>query len=190
MSLLDLEPDTLALDLARWACPITGADESVLALAVGPVLDIGCGPGRHVRALAHRGVLALGLDAAPEAIHLARAHGTEILEGSIFDTVPGEGRWATALLLDGSVGIGGTPVALLRRVRELLAPGGTVLVEGEPPGTPTHTIRARVQVGDHQSPSFPWALVAGRDLPDLGRAAGFDRARRWNEGGRWFAALS
>jgi len=188
MSLLDA--DTIALDLARWACPIGAADESVLAHAVGPVLDIGCGPGRHVRALARRGILALGLDAAPEAIHLARAHGTDVIEGSVFDEVPGAGTWMTALLLDGSVGIGGTPVALLRRVGELLAPGGTLLVEGEPPGTPTRTVRARVHVDGDRSASFPWALVGSHDLPALARAAGLSAPHQWTEDGRWFAALT
>jgi SAM-dependent methyltransferase len=184
-----LDVDTLALDLARWACPITDADESVLACAVGPVLDIGCGPGRHVRALARRGVLALGLDASPEAVRVARAHGTEVLHGSIFDDVPGTGHWATALLLDGSVGIGGAPIALLRRVAGLLAPGGTILVEGEPPGTPTRVVRARVHEGACSGPSFPWALVGSHDLVGLGRVAGLRRARSWTEGGRWFAEL-
>jgi SAM-dependent methyltransferase len=185
-----LDEDTLPLDLDLWACPITGADESVLAHARGPVLDIGCGPGRHVRALARRGILALGIDAAPEAIHLARSHGTEVLEGSVFDDVPGAGTWATALLLDGSVGIGGRPVALLHRVAELLAPGGTILVEGEAPGTPTRTVRAEVHAGGRRGASFPWALVGSHDLPALAASAGLRCGRRWTEGGRWFAALT
>ena len=37
---------------------------------------------------------------------------------------PGEGRWDTVLFIDGNVGIGGDPIALLRRVRQLLAPAG------------------------------------------------------------------
>ena len=37
---------------------------------------------------------------------------------------------ATALLLDGNIGIGGDPGALLRRVADLLTPGGAVLVRG------------------------------------------------------------
>lgn len=184
-----LEHDTMALDLARWACPIGAADESVLAHAVGPVLDVGCGPGRHVRALIGRGTLAVGIDAAPEAVRLARVHGTHLIEGSVFDAVAGAGTWRTALLLDGSVGIGGRPVALLERVRELLAPGGTLLVEGEPPGTPTSTGRARVHLDGGHSPAFPWAVVGSDDLPALAHAAGLAVARQWTEAGRWFAAL-
>jgi hypothetical protein len=50
----------LPLDLDRWLGPITPEDQAVLDLVRGPVLDVGCGPGRHVLALAERGTMALG----------------------------------------------------------------------------------------------------------------------------------
>ena len=52
----------------------------------------------------------------------------------VFGPLPGEGRWDTALLADGNIGIGGDPVALLARVRELLAPEGRVVVDLAAPG--------------------------------------------------------
>ena len=64
-----------ALPLARWLGPAGAVDERVLERARGPVLDVGCGPGRHVHALARRGVLALGVDVSPVAVRLARARG-------------------------------------------------------------------------------------------------------------------
>ena len=60
---------------------------------------------------------------------LARDKGAPVLERSVFDRIPGVGRWATALLLDGNLGIGADPIALLARVFTLLRPGGEVLVE-------------------------------------------------------------
>lgn len=175
------------LDLARWDRPACPADEALLDRAAGPVLDVGCGPARHVRALARRGVLAVGVDVAPEAVRRARAHGTEILQRSVFDdTLPGAGAWRTVLLLDGSIGIGGAPVALLRRAAQLLAPGGVVLAEAEPPGTPTRVVRAALDDG----PAFPWALVGDDDLGPLAALAGLRVAERWTEGERWFAALA
>jgi len=179
----------LVLDLACWAGPATAADEDVLDRAVGPVLDVGCGPGRHVRALARRGILAIGVDAAPEAVRLARLHGTEILERSIFDPLPGAGAWRTALVLDGSIGIGGAPVTLLRRVAEMLAPGGAALVETEAPGTPTHTRLARVGGDEASERIFPWALVGADDLARLARRAGLEQTDGWTKDGRWFASL-
>jgi SAM-dependent methyltransferase len=177
------------LDVARWVGPVTAADETVLARAAGPVLDVGCGPGRHVHALARRGVLALGVDASGDAVRLARRRGAPVVEASIFGDVPGAGRWASALLLDGSIGIGGAPVRLLRRVRKLLVPGGRVLVELEPPGTPTRAARARMEDGDGWSAAFPWALVGTDAIDGLARAAGLRRTERWRHDDRWFAEL-
>src|SRR5205823_12853989 len=57
-------PDGTALPAPsdRWVEALTIEDDSVLARAVGPVLDVGFRPGRHVLALAERGVVALGID--------------------------------------------------------------------------------------------------------------------------------
>ena len=44
-----------ALPLHRWLAPVDAADRAVLAHAAAPVLDIGCGPGRHLAALAAAG---------------------------------------------------------------------------------------------------------------------------------------
>jgi SAM-dependent methyltransferase len=45
-------------------------------LALGPgsrVLDVGCGPGRHARALAERGIEVVGIDISERFVELARA---------------------------------------------------------------------------------------------------------------------
>ena len=57
-----------------------------------------------------------------------------MIEQSLFEPLPWEGRWATALVFDGNVGIGGDPVRLLARSREVIAVDGQILVEVEPPG--------------------------------------------------------
>src|SRR5207244_12763968 len=139
--------------------PVTDVHERVLARASGPVLDVGCGPGRHIGALARRGVLAVGVDVSPDAIRLARRRGALVLERSIFDRVPGAGAWGCALLLDGNIGIGGRPVPLLTRVSALLRPRGEVLVELERPGSGRHSIRVRLEHGDSVSDWFDWARV-------------------------------
>jgi SAM-dependent methyltransferase len=179
----------VALDVRRWMAATDQVDEKLLERARGPVLDVGCGPGRHVRALHTRGVTALGLDISPTAVALARRRGAPVMRRSVFDSLPGHGRWRTALLLDGSVGIGGDPVALLRRVREILHPRGRVLVEVEPSHVPTESMVVRIETHLSESPWFPWARVSVEGVDDLAAEAGMVHAESWEDGGRWFSVL-
>jgi SAM-dependent methyltransferase len=183
----DEEGRVRRLPLTRWLGPAGAVDERVLERAVGPVLDVGCGPGRHVSSLARRGVLALGVDVSPVAVRLARARGATAIERSIFDRLPGAGTWGSALLLDGNVGIGGRPAALLRRVAGLLAPGGRLLLELEPPGGGSIAQRLRLERGETVSEWFAWARLAVDALDGPAAAAGLLVYDRWCDGGRWFA---
>jgi SAM-dependent methyltransferase len=180
---------TRVLPLDTWLGAAGAVDERVLDRARGPVLDVGCGPGRHVHALARRGVLAVGVDVSPVAVALARRRGASVLEASIFDRLPGAGAWRTALLLDGNIGIGGRPDALLRRLVALLAAGGTVLVELDPPGAGVARGRVRLEAGATVSDWFAWAHVGAEAIAMPARAAGLRVAARWRDQGRWFAAL-
>jgi SAM-dependent methyltransferase len=173
----------------RWFEPLTAEDDAVLARAVGPVLDVGCGPGRHVLALAERGVVALGIDITPAALDFARRRGAPVLARSVFDRVPGAGRWSSALLLDGNLGIGGRPGKLLERVASLLAPGGTVLVELEPPGTTRRTEVVRFDIDSVEGPWFLWTAVAADALWAPAAAAGLLVEEVWPGGDRWFGSL-
>lgn len=181
---------TQALAVHHWLGPVTAVDERVLARATGPVLDVGCGPGRHVHALARRGVMALGVDVSPAAVRLARLRGAQVLEQSIFGTVPGGGTWRSALLLDGNVGIGARPAELLRRVASLLAPDGELLVELDRPGTGVERLRVRLEHGREHSSWFDWARVGFDSIGEPSRRAGLDVVERWRDGNRWFARLS
>jgi SAM-dependent methyltransferase len=154
------------------------------------VLDVGCGPGRHLHVLARRGVFGLGVDLSSVAVGLARERGAHAIVGSIFNELPGAGRWRTALLLDGNIGIGGEPVRLLARVGALLAGGGELLVELDPPGSRTGTVAARLETRDSASAWFAWARVAAGDIEPIACAAGFNVRTSWRRGERWFASLS
>ena len=99
--------DVIPLFLDRWQASPPLEEVAVLARAVGPVLDVGCGPGRHTQALAERGTVALGIDTSPSAVDAARRRGCAVLHRSVFDPLPREGRWRSAFLIDGNIGIGG-----------------------------------------------------------------------------------
>ncbi len=79
---------------------------------------------------------------------------------SVFDRVPGAGRWRTALLLDGNIGIGGDPAALLRRVAELLRRDGTVLCECDAPGGGVAHGAAAPRARRGREHGSAWARVA------------------------------
>jgi SAM-dependent methyltransferase len=155
----------LPLNPTRWHGTASPAERTLLARLTGPVLDVGCGPGRLVEGLARRGVAALGVDPAPGAVALARQRGCAVLQRSVFAALPGEGRWACALLLDGNLGIGGDPVRLLQRCRDLVGPAGVVVVEVEPPGWGWLTCRARLERGRELGPWFDWSVI-GADIVD------------------------
>jgi SAM-dependent methyltransferase len=178
-----LEP----LPLDRWLAPADAADAALLARIAGPVLDIGCGPGRHIAALRAAGKRALGVDLSPVAVRLARDRGADAIAGDVFAHVPG--RWRTALLLDGNVGIGGAPAALLRRAGELLEPGGEVVAEVDPPGSPTFRTRIRIEAPDAVSEWFAWARVGADGVDAIAARAGFAQRGVFEAGGRTFVTL-
>ncbi len=122
----------LPLDVERWCSRAGFADLSALHRCEEPVLDVGCGPGRLVAELASLGRRALGIDVSEAAVARTRGLGGTALLRSVFEPLPGEGRWGTLLLLDGNIGIGGDPAALLDRAADLLVTDGLLIAETAP----------------------------------------------------------
>ncbi|QOV39665.1 methyltransferase domain-containing protein [Streptomyces ferrugineus] len=181
--------ELLPLDVERFCAPPDAADTRVLHQCTGPVLDVGCGPGRLVAALADRGMTALGVDVSQAAVALTRRRGGAALQCSVFDPLPREGRWDTVLLMDGNIGIGGDPTALLARLRELLRPGGCLLAEAAPQDVDERlTVRVEDAHGRHGRP-FPWARVGTTALLHAADATGWILTGRWTTDDRPFLEL-
>ncbi|MFI1421311.1 class I SAM-dependent methyltransferase [Streptomyces sp. NPDC020731] len=180
----------LPLDVERWCAAADAADLEVLRRREGAVLDVGCGPGRLVAALGARGHRALGIDVSEAAVAHTVGRGGQALLRSVFDPLPGTGRWGTALLMDGNLGIGGDPGALLDRLARVLVGGGLLLVETVP--YPDVDERALVQVTDaRRAPGapFPWARLGTPALVRYAEGAGWRAEDEWSAGGRCFVAL-
>jgi SAM-dependent methyltransferase len=186
---MSIDQPLTRLDLGTWDRDADRHDRRLLDHCVGPTLDVGCGPGRLTAELAARGEVVLGIDVSEGAVALARDRGGPALLRDVFDALPGEGRWGTALLADGNVGIGGDPASLLSRLSELLADGGRVVVELSPPGTPHTDDWAILETAD-DTRVIRWSVVGADAIDDLAHRTGFAVTERTRAGSRWWAVLT
>ncbi len=178
------------LDVGKWLDEADEIDLRVLARAIGPVVDIGCGPGRHVEALSQRNVDVLGIDLSPEFVTMAHGYGRPVIQHSVFEPIPKRSGWACALLLDGSIGIGGCPATLLERVFRLLAPGGRALVETGAPTEPSEPLELLIESGSGHDAWMAWAALSAADAASVAEVAGLSLTDLWEDCGRWFVELA
>jgi hypothetical protein len=80
-------------------------------------------------------------------------------------------------------------VALLGRAAELLARGGRILVEIDPPGAPTHRVRIRLEAPGLVSEWFRWARVGADAIEAVAGRAELAVERIHTQAGRTFATL-
>ncbi|MFJ9637065.1 class I SAM-dependent methyltransferase [Streptomyces sp. NPDC101178] len=186
----------LPLEVERWCSDAGAADLSALHRCEGPVLDIGCGPGRLVAELTALGHRALGIDVSAAAVARTRRIGGSALLRSVFDPLPGEGRWGTLLLVDGNIGIGGDPAALLDRAADLLSTGGLLIAETSPLDIDERFqvrlddgLRTPAEPAGPADRPFPWARIGTPALLRYAGACGWRPADQWSAEGRAFVAL-
>ncbi len=98
-------------------------------LGAGPVLDLGCGHGRHLALLAQRGVRAIGLDLSPHLLAVARAQAPRygLLRGDMRAIPLAAGRCSAVLSLFTAFGYFGDAAAnapVVAQIARVLRPGG------------------------------------------------------------------
>lgn len=195
---LTLRPDTehdaaapVDFDVSNWCEEASPLEDSLLRNLQGPVLDVGCGPGRLLAAAQRMGLTALGIDTSAEAVRRARGRGARALEQSIFAAVPQPGHWQSLILLDGNIGIGGSITSLLRRCRQLIAPHGTLLVEVETDADLDTDYTAVLEdATGNQSEPFRWARTGIAGLESRAARSGWTVASVQHVQGRVFCRLS
>lgn len=187
-TIVDSDGGRVGLAVRRWRRPADDDDAWLLDRCTGPTLDLGCGPGRLLTALAARGVPALGVDHSRVAQAQCLARGVDMVRRDVFARVPGGRRWQHVLLADGNIGIGGDPVRLLSRAVGLLGPGGTVLVETDPEPDQHWRGTVRVSTSAGMGPAARWARVGAAVVRGLAVELSLTCVAE-RPGGRSFVAL-
>lgn len=164
-------------------------DNAIIELCRGKTLDLGCGPGRLVTQLTHRGLPALGIDQSKAAVELARRSGAPALHGDMFDPLPETGRWETVLLVDGNIGVGGDPNRVLTRAGELLSAGGHCIAEFDVGVTGVRVEWMRLESEHSVGPWFQWASVGIDHAAALAQQVGFTLSAIHHVAGRALATL-
>jgi SAM-dependent methyltransferase len=191
MRAADRPDDVQEYDVARWSAAADATDMSLFRDVDGPIIDLGCGPGRMLIAARELGVPALGVDLSDAAVHIARRSGADVLLGSVFDAVPNEGGWDTAFLIDGNIGIGGDPQRLLERARDIVRKGGSIVVETNLDPDADRVFVATVTDADGGlSARFPWAAIGRAGLLRYARSAKLTLRGSWTDDGRTFCRFA
>ncbi len=130
------------LPLDRWLAPRDDADAELLERVEAPVLDLGCGPGRHLAALRAAGKRGLGIDLSPVAVEIARGRGADAINGlAVFEHVPDAGSWGTSCCWTATSASAARPPRCCAAPGELLAPGGAIARRARSAGRPTQRVR-------------------------------------------------
>jgi len=183
--------DPVDFDVQSWCGEANLLERSLLRSLQGPVLDVGCGPGRLLAAAQRIGLAALGIDTSAEAVGRARGRGARALEQSVFAPVPHSGLWQSVILLDGNIGIGGSITSLLRRCSQLIAPYGTLLAEVEADEDLDVVYSAVLEdENGNQSEPFRWARTGSAGLISRAQRSGWTVTAIERRQGRVFCRLS
>ena len=181
---------TLEVDLARWSRPADDVDQMVVARVRAARARHRLRPGSDGRCPAAFGRAALGIDISAVAVaRRARRAGGQVLRRDLALPLAAEGRWGTALLLDGNIGIGGD----VRRVAAALSSDRgrrrlDHLRDRHRPGA-GRDVRGGAESPGCRSAPVPWAAIGIRRLTGVAAALDLIVTEVWEADRRSFVAL-
>lgn len=128
----DFDDDEIPVsDLFREYEDMPYIERVALDLAAGRVLDVGAGSGCHSLALAKAGKESVAIDISPLSVEVMRVRGVDARLVNLYDESFAE-KFDTVLMLMNGTGIIGTlenMETFFTRIRQLLNPGGCVLID-------------------------------------------------------------
>ena len=128
----DFDEDEIPVaDLFREYDEMPQVERLALDQAEGMILDVGAGSGCHSMALKRMGKKALAIDISPLSVEVMKERGLDAAMVNFYDP-SFDARFDTVLMLMNGTGIIGSlenmPV-FFDRIRQLLNPGGSVLID-------------------------------------------------------------
>jgi SAM-dependent methyltransferase len=175
-------------------------DRVALDRAEGRILDVGAGTGVHALPLVRRGHDVTALEILPGAVEILRSRGVPDARLESVWRHRAEEPYDTVLLLMNGTGVAGTLGRLgplLERVRTLLAPHGTLLVDSTDPGAGEYPDgreagerHLQIEVDGVRGPPFPHLYAAPSTLASAALRAGLSTevVLELEEEGRYLAA--
>lgn len=194
-----MHPREFFLEPAAWAW----WERDLLADLSGPLLDLGCGAGRHITHLQDRGLTVTGVDVSPGAVEVCLRRGAHDVRLADLRTPPDDRRWQAVLMMCGNFGLAGgwdETRALLSELHRLCAPGAALIADSVDPTTnddPTSLayrasmrasgrhegeVRLRLRFDDLVTPYWSLLNLPPRDVGSLVKGTGWAIERQVIDG--------
>ena len=200
-------PRSYFMDYPEWP----KHQKQAIRFARGRVLDIGCGAGRCLLYLQHKGLDVVGLDNSPLAIKVCRERGIKkAVVRSITQIGPDLGTFDTIIMMGNNFGLFGSfnrARRLLRTMHRMTTPKARIIAESTDPygiplierqayhrrnrgrGRMAGQVRIRVRFQTYRSPWFDYLLVSVDEMDAILDGTGWTIARLFPSDGPFYCAV-
>ena len=170
-------------------------EREVLEYAMSPILDIGCGAGRHSLYLQNKGLDVTAFDISEGALDVVQKRGiTKIIKGSVHNLPTFDKPFSTFLLFFNMFGLGGSPTGsmmMLKALHQHSTPDAKIILSYGSPiptenpshlayhkrnqdaGLPIGQVKIRMRYLHHKSDWFSLYLPTPEEFRNITQNAGW-----------------